>query len=182
MFQKTQYTFLDLKHEICEMLSIPKKEYAKFHILEGAYVYSPSLLVYPTHLKYYSKHLYGDQEYVQMKDKLEILNGKIEEKVKDKVNVIDIDNDKSKFTYVNKEEMFFTLLEEYIKIYRTIEGVYLFLKHDKELEKMTEEHKKKIEEVNEKKNKRLIENKEKDKEEENGNVEWRALEQIGRIN
>ena len=78
--------------------------------------------------------------------------------------------------------MFFTLLEEYIKIYRTIEGVYLFLKHDKELEKMTEEHKKKIEEVNEKKNKRLIENKEKDKEEENGNVEWRALEQIGRIN
>ena len=42
-----------------------------------------------------------------MKDKLEILNGKIEEKVKDKVNVIDIDNDKSKFTYVNKEEMFY---------------------------------------------------------------------------
>lgn len=181
-YKKNVYTFGNLRDEICEMMSFPKEDFQNYYILEGIYVYSLSLPVYKTHLKYHQKHIYGEQEYIQMKNKIEILNYNINHKVQEKINVMNIAQEKNKFTCVNdKQEIFWTELEEYVKLYRTFEGVYLFFKHDQELEKMTNEYKKKIEQVNKNKIEMIEKNKKLEKEEENENVEWRAMEQIGRI-
>lgn len=181
-YKRNFYTFGNLRDEICEMMGFPKEDFQDYYILEGTYIYSLNLPVYKTHLKYLHKHIYGEQEYIQMKNKIEILNYNINHKIKEKINVMNIDKEKNKFTYVkNKHELFWTELEEYVKLYRSFEGVYLFFKHDQELEKMTNEYKKRIDQVNKSKIEMIEKNKKLEKEEENENIEWRAMEQIDRI-